>query len=321
MSSPRRIDVHHHFIPPSYRTALEANGGDPSGWHIPEWTVEVDQKFKGTQGIETAILSMTAPGSTILKDPKESAKLARDANEFTAKIVKANPKHFGFFASLPSLLDTEHALTEIAYALDVLKADGVTLFTRYGDDNHYLGHPDFIPVWDELDRRGAVVFIHPTHSVNTHLVNSKLPQPVIDYPHETARTAVDLIISNTVRTHPNVKIILSHAGGTLPYLISRAAMVSFVPALAVDKTYEEIVEDASSFYFDLALSGNKYTLGLLTEFAKPGHILYGSDHPYAPNAAISRYTEEMDSYLEKKASAEELNRGNALKLFPRLSTA
>jgi predicted TIM-barrel fold metal-dependent hydrolase len=97
-----------------------------------------------------------------------------------------------------------------------LKADGVTLFTRYGDGNYYLGHEKFKPIWDELDKRAAVVFIHPTHPVDITPVNKLLAQPIIDYPHETTRTAVDLIVSDTIRTHRNVKIILSHAGGTHP---------------------------------------------------------------------------------------------------------
>jgi predicted TIM-barrel fold metal-dependent hydrolase len=160
-------------------------------------------------------LSLTAPGPGIVSGPA-STRLARVANEKAAAIRDAHPQQYGFFAAVPSLLDTEAALSEIQYALDVLKADGVTLFTRYGDGNYYLGHENFKAIWDELDKRVTVVFIHPTHPVDTSTVNKFLAQPIIDYPHETTRTAVDLIISDTVRTHQNVKIILSHAGGTLP---------------------------------------------------------------------------------------------------------
>lgn len=170
----------------------------------------------------TTILSLTAPGSCILEG-KESYELARKTNEYCADLRNKHPNEWGFFAALPSLLDTDAALAGIKYSLDVLGADGVTLFTRYGKGNYYLGHEAFKPIWAELDKRHAVVFIHPTHAVDTNKVNAKMAQPLIDYPHETTRTAMDMILSNTKRRHPNCKVFLSYAGGTLPYLISRVA--------------------------------------------------------------------------------------------------
>lgn len=242
-------------------------------------------------------------------------------NEEAARMRDSNPGRYGFFASLPSLLEQEDAIDEIAYCLDVLSADGVTLFTRYGSDNHYLGHEDFVPIWSALNQRNAVVFIHPTHAVDTNLVNSHLPQPMIDYPHETTRTAVDLVMSKTVRNNPNCKIILSHAGGTLPYLASRPAMMLPHTPFQVGMTANEFLEDARSFYFDLALSGTSYQLRSLLEFAKPGHILFGSDYPYAPNAAIEQMIEGLDDFATT-TRVEELENAveaNALKLFPRMA--
>lgn len=112
------------------------------------------------------------------------------------------------------------AMAEIVHALDVLKADGVTLFSRYGDDKYYIGHSYFAPLWEELDRRGCIIFLHPTGAA---VSNGHLPEPLMDYPHETARAATDLIINGVIQKHKNVKIILSHAGGTLPYLAGRIA--------------------------------------------------------------------------------------------------
>lgn len=247
-----------------------------------------------------------------------AARLARQVNEYAAAIRDEDPSHFGFFASLPPLLDDiDAALEEISYALDQLGADGVTLYTRYGHDNHYLGHPDFRRIWDELDARKAVVFIHPTHLVDTNLVNSSLPQPMIDYPHETTRTAVDLVVSNTVRTHTGCKIILSHAGGTLPYLATRAAYMLPDAGLS-DKPAEEFLEDVRRFYYDLALSSNEYTLGLLLKFAKPTNILFGSDFPYAPLATIRTHTANLENY---SASQEQVLRIPAPGLMPALEVA
>lgn len=263
---------------------------------------------------------MTAPGPSIEKESAAQLSLARATNDTAAAIRDSDPVHYGFFASIPDpIKHMSNALSEIARALDELKADGVILFTRYSSDNHYLGHADFLPMWDELNRRKAVVFIHPTHAVDTNLVNKHLPQPMIDYPHETGRTAMDLIISGTLRKYAaDCKIVLSHAGGTLPWLISRpASMLEFTP-FGDGRTYEEIIEDARLFYFDTALSGAPLMLNLLFEFAKPGHILFGSDFPNAPKDGIRRLTQMSDEHKLSDEQRKSFENGAGLELFPRL---
>lgn len=273
-----------------------------------------------SQGISTAILSLTAPGCTILQGAA-SAQLARAVNEHAAVVRDSSPSEFGFFAALPNLADNlPAALDELAYALDELKADGVTLYTRYGASNNYLGHPFFLPLWEELDRRSCVVFIHPTHTVDTNLVNPKLPQPIIDYPHETGRTATDLIMSGVMRQYSNCKIILSHAGGTLPFLATRAATLLYDYKLS-KKNAEEFLEDAGRFYYDTALSTNKLTLTLLIDFAQKDHILFGSDFPYAPTKTIETHTEMLENFKMDEATKQKIARENAVALIPRLQNA
>ncbi|KAH8804416.1 hypothetical protein F5884DRAFT_822495 [Xylogone sp. PMI_703] len=316
-----KIDVHHHFYPPFFAEVLERAGGDPSGWTIPKWTLEADKRMSREIGSAATILSLTAPGVSIEKDPTAQAQLARQVNAFAAKIRDSEPSSYGFFATLPDLLHTNTALEELKYALDVLGADGVTLFTRYGEDNHYLGHPDINPIWEELNRREAVVFIHPTHAVDTNLINVHLPQPMFDYPHETGRTAIDLITSGTLRrVASKCKIILSHAGGTIPYLIDRVAgMLPYTP-FSDGRSTEEIREEARSFYFDTALSSSKQTLDLLYSFAKPGHILFGSDYPNAPLDGIRLYSCWFDAYQVHGSglSHSKVTREATLAIFPRL---
>lgn len=296
--------------------ALRKAGGDPSGWTIPEWTLEADRAINKEIGVAKTILSVTAPGPSIEKDATAAAALARAVNEAGASIRDSSPTEYGFFASVPSLLDTELVLEEIAYAYDQLHADGVILLTRYGEDNHYLGHPDFCPIWVELNRRKAVVFVHPTHAVDTNLVNKHLPQPMFDYPHETGRTAMDLIVSDTLNSvAPDCKIILSHAGGTLPYLIYRpAGMLQHTP-FTVNKSTEQIVEEASRFYFDLAISSNPLTLRLLLELAKPGHVFFGSDFPNAPSEGIKYFTENFERYELSEDKRREIEYEAATVLF------
>src|SRR4051794_29704496 len=200
-------------------------------------------------GISKAIVSLTAPGATIAATDQGARELARRANVYAADLRDKHRDRFGFFAAMPSLMDINGTLAEIKYALDVLKADGVTLFTRYGDENNYLGHEVFAPIWNELDKRKAVVFIHPTHPVDLARVNVLLPQPSIDYPQETSRAAVDMIITNVTQRYPNCVRILSHAGGTLPYLISRLAVTSRETKYTKEtwgKTYDDLMNDFRS---------------------------------------------------------------------------
>ncbi|KAJ5769077.1 hypothetical protein N7520_003636 [Penicillium odoratum] len=253
----------------------------------------------------TAILSLTAPGTSILAHlPTASATLAREINEYGSKLHEENPTRFGFFASLPHLTPETipSAIEEIAYALDILHADGITLYTRYNGTG-YLGHEAFEPLWKELNHRKAVVFIHPTNTASDPqkkpvLVNQKLPQPIIDYPHETCRTAVDLITSGTISRNPDVNIILSHGGGTLPILATRAANLLYDASLT-EITPEVFLEQVKKFYFDLALSGDHRNLELLlgkNGLAEKGHVLYGSDFPYAPVQTINTFTEWAKTY-------------------------
>ncbi|KAF2104725.1 amidohydrolase 2 [Rhizodiscina lignyota] len=316
-----KIDVHHHFYPSFFSEAIIRNGGDPSGWHVPDWSADASREISARIGVKTAILSMTAPGAMIERDPKDAAALARRGNLAGAELRDSDPEHFGFYANLPSLLDTETCLAELAFALDELHADGVVIFTRYGDDNHYLGHPDFISIWKELNRRKVVVFIHPTHAVDTHLVNPSLPQPMFDYPHETGHTAIDMIVSGTLKNYaPDCKIILSHAGGTLPYLIYRVAgMIPYTQMNErVKKSTEEIVEEAKMFYFDTAISANEITLKALLALAKPGHILFGSDFPNAPTKGIEFFRKSLDEFEMDKETRKNIEYGAAHELFPRL---
>jgi hypothetical protein len=201
-------------------------------------------------------------------------------NEFGAAIRDDDADKFGFFASLPSLLDTEAALSEIKYAFDTLHADGVTIFTRYGDANTYLGNPRIEPIWAELNRRKAVVFVHPTHPVDKNTVNPKMPQPMIDYPHETTRAAMDMIMMGTRRKYPNCTVILSHAGGALPYLIGRVATpMKSVPNLAASivmgTDHDKAWADFRSFHYDLALSTSAPVLKMVLDVVPHENILYG----------------------------------------------
>ena len=285
---------------------------------MPDWSSNSSLEFMTRHGIRTSILSLSAPAMTFVKDKAEAAALARHINEYAASLRDQYPARFGFFATIPSPDDVDACLKEVAYSFDVLRADGVTLLTSY--NGQYLGHPVFRTLWDELDRRSAVVFIHPNSDIHAGVLKEPwLPPPMIDFPHETTRTAVHLIIADTVRDHSRCKIILSHGGGTLPYMATRIAYQS-EEAKFMQKSAAEFLEEARGFYFDLALTGYSYPLDLLQKFAKRDHILYGSDFPFAREKNVERQRAFLDDEISQKNNEDYLSikHGAAHKLFPRL---
>ncbi|WP_322048688.1 amidohydrolase family protein [Paraburkholderia sp. J67] len=312
MSQRNRIDVHQHIVPPFWADALPAHGGDPSGWKCPAWSVESALAFMDSQQIATGVLSLTAPG---VKGWSGQAKrdIARKVNEFTAGVVARHPARFGNFATLP-LPDVDGSLAEIAHAYDALNADGVVLLSNY--DGAYLGDPAFEPVWAELDRRHAVVFIHPAMPPLAQMTG--IPGPMLDYPFDTTRTAVQLVLNGVISRYPNVRIILSHAGGFLPYAAFRIAEVSAI-ARTDAPSAAGILDLMRTFYFDTALSSPS-ALPSLAAFVSTDRVLFGSDFPYAPAHVSGAFTAKQDESAVLNASQHNaINRNNALALFPRLA--
>ena len=289
--------------------------GSKRGSLIPQWSADLSEEMMGQLGCKAAILSISTPGLEIVSG-EDQTRLCREINEWVTNLRDERPQTFGFFATIPSLLDTEAAISEIRYALDTQKADGVSLFTSYGDGQYYLGHERFEAIWHELNIRNAIVYIHPIDRAEKAMPNPKMPQPFLDYPSETARTAFDMIITGVKRRYSNCKVILSHGGGTLPFLIHRASYM-WPYYYSGQATTAEIEDDFRSYYYDLALAGTKNILDVLLDLVPHDHILFGSDFPYAPSKVIEKITaelddREMDPPLRKKIYSE-----NALGLFPR----
>lgn len=266
-------------------------------------------------GTTTTIFSLTTPGTTFLQG-QAARDMTRQVNEYCARIRDSNPAKFGFFATLPSLLDDEGAIQEIKYALGTLRAEGVIVFTRYGEGNCYLGDSRLRPVWRELNRWKAVVLIHPCMPRDRTPFPPTILPNIVEFPHETTRTALDLIFSNTKRDHPDCKMILSHAGGTLPYLMGRVGLMDMLPYSPVRKTKDEIFADAKSFYYDLALSGHENALRTLLEFVPQDHILFGSDYPYAPKPGALRMNDGWEGFPVAKDFRDKINYGNAESILP-----
>lgn len=288
------------------------------GMRVPTWDYDTGAAFCKDIGVKTRIFSVSTPGVSNIADPDEAAKLARLFNEFCANFKAKDPASCGFFATVPSLVHTKQAIAEIEYAFDQLGADGVTLFTSYGPLNGYLGHEDFVPVWKELNARKAVVFVHPCNNgPDGTAFNDRVIGPAFDWPHETGRTAMDMIVNKRMQQFPDVKIILSHAGGTLPVLARRATMMA-MPEFGGVMSAEEIYEGASAFYFDTALSGSQEVFPLISTFAKKGHLLFGSDYPHAYAPQSKAHSDFIDQYPLDEEKRKDIYYAAALDLFPRL---
>lgn len=271
-------------------------------------------------GIETSILSLGAPATSMSSDSNLVASFCREMNEYTSCLCKQYPNKFGFFATVPSLEEVNTCINEIRYALKELKAEGVNLLTSYG--GKYLGHPGFRPVWDELEQLGAIVFIHPGLETAGEPIAEpqSLPKPIFDWTHETTRTAVHLITTDTLRTHPNCRVILPHGGGTLPYIIHRVAHLSAEFNL-VNKTTEDFLNEAKSFYFDLAFAGYDDPLRLLLDFAEPGHVLYGTDYPFGRENLVAIQSKQIDDALKERKDEKLVYRDAALQLWPKFGAS
>ncbi|CAL9651519.1 amidohydrolase family protein [Streptomyces albus] len=313
MTFPARIDVHQHIVPPVWAETLAAQGLDSGGWAIPDWSPRSAIAMMDEQGIATGVLSVTAPG-VHLGDDARARDLARAVNEYGAEVVKDFPDRFGHFASIP-LPGIDAAVAEAVHALDTLHADGVVLMSNAR--GRYLGDPRFEPLWAELDCRGANVFIHPAQPPMDLLPGT--PAPLADYVFDTTRSALNLALNGVMHRYPNVRVILSHGGGFLPYAAYRfTGLTSTV--VDRERTAEDILRDLKRFYFDTALSASPSALPALLAFAEPGHLLYGSDWPFAPREAGSYYNHYLETYPDyAPGQADAIDRKNAEILFPRLA--
>ncbi|WP_418002968.1 amidohydrolase family protein [Mycobacterium sp. PDNC021] len=310
-----RIDTHHHMVPPEYRKVLDQAGiADAGGRAMPAWSPEASLDAMAKLGVATAILSVSAPGTTMFPAAADAAALARDLNDYSAELVAAQPDRFGFFATLP-MPHLDASVAESVRALDELGADGVFLLAN--SVGTYVGATGQDALFAELDARSAVVFIHP----------AELPGPTVDgvlpfaadFLLDTSRAAYLLVRNGIRRRYPNIKFILSHAGGFVPYASYRMAMGI---ASDVGGSPADHLDDFAGFYFDTALSSTAAALPSLLAFAKPGHITFGSDFPFAPVEVSQLFAAGLETYGElDDAGRRTIDRTNALALFPRLGAA
>jgi len=326
-ADPGRIDIHHHFQPDAYFDFQKKYG---KGFPENDWILSKDLEDMDRAGTAIAFLSLTTPGFAFA-ERDEARKISRQCNEDAAKLVADHPGRFGSFATIP-LNDTEGALQEIEYAFGTLKADGISLFSNYGDV--WLGHATFAPVYEELNRRKAVVYVHPVLAnccANLSVAKDGVPNEIamVEFGADTTRALAGLIFSGMTTKFPDIIWIFAHGGGTMPFVIERffqgGASAEIVPGIVTQgqamppaKTAlsgEGVLREIRKIHYDTAQISNPVSLGALRKVVPVSQILYGTDYWY--RTAV----ESVRGLTSSKAfNAEELraiNRGNAERILPR----
>jgi predicted TIM-barrel fold metal-dependent hydrolase len=307
-----KIDVHAHYLPNSYRDALISAGHDqPDGFpQVPAWSAQEHVDVMDRLGIATSLLSISSPG-VYLGDEKAARDLAREMNEIGRRAVVDHPGRFGLLASLP-LPDVDAAMAEIAYCCDHLDVDGFALLTNVGGT--YIGDPSREPLFRELNRRRARVFVHPTSPACWERTSFGRPRPMLEFLFDTTRAVVDLVLNGVVARHTDVELIIPHAGATLPMIVDRVSVFSRL--LDVDASVD-VLRDVARLHYDLAGFPLPRQLDALSTITTLDHLHYGSDYPFTPEFAAAMAAERLEAAGEPPGSLADALRTNTTRLFHR----
>jgi predicted TIM-barrel fold metal-dependent hydrolase len=309
-----KIDVHAHYIPEPYRDALVAAGQvHPDGIPgLPDWNETMALAAMDQLSVRLAILSISSPG-VHFGDAAAAVALARAVNEAGAQIKTSTPSRFGFFAALP-LPEIDAAVAETRYALDTLGADGVSLLTNHR--GMYLGDERLEPIYTEVAARKAVVFVHPT-SPPQPTGPPGFAAPIIEFIFETTRSMTDLVLSGVLRRHPELRIIVPHAGAALPILAGRVDMLAPLARVGNGADVPSLRAALKTLHFDLAGAPVEEQLAALLSVADPSRLHYGSDFPFTPLQGCLYLTRQLQtSRLLDDTGLDAIFRDNAVDLFP-----
>lgn len=306
------IDVHSHAILPFGRGAPVGAGNAQ-----PEWSVEMALDYMEEYDIAACVLSV--PDAANHATGAEAREIARRINETLAGIVAEHPSWFGALASLPGR-DPEGAVAEVRHALDVLGMDGIATSTSI--DDSYLGEPQFDPWLQEIDRRGATLFVHPSISGPGQTLLVGLNASVIEYMFETTRMVVNMVVTGAKRRFANIEVISTHAGGTIPFLINRLQTLEHTFGVGpgrLELSPDEVRAGVASFHYDLSAATSEAQLGALCKLVPVSRMLMGLDLPFMPRTSFALAIADLTgSPSLDAADREKVSRGNAERLFPAL---
>lgn len=310
-ANPRRIDVHHHLAPPKWIADVvvaRKTGQRP----LANWTPAKAIEDMDRGGVASSVTSISEPG-VWFGDNETARKLARECNEYAAKLASDHPGRFGMFATLP-MPDLDGSMREVAYALDVLKADGICLLTSY--QSRYLGDPAFAPLMDELNRRKAVVYTHPVRPDCCRNLVADVAEPVVELPADTTRTILSVVFSGTATRCPDIRFVWSHAGGTVPFLINRIGRYAAGRKELATRYPKGAMHELQKFFYDTASAAYPSTLAPLMQLVSSSQVVFGTDFPFGSSAATAK---GLADFGLSESDLRAIGRDNAAKLFPRLT--
>ena len=311
------IDTHLHYYPPEYQAIqkeyLASRNLPPIGVD-QSWSPATVVELMDKNGIRTGVLSLAStPGTWFDAGPENAAKTVRICQDFAAKMRQDHPGRFGVFAPL-SMMNTDVTLKEIEYAFDTLKADGINMQSNYGDK--WLGDATYKPVLEELNRRKAVIYVHPLVAACCGRLSVPTFPAVIEVPHDTTRTVTSLLLSGSFARYRDIKWIFSHAGGTIPMMAGRIdAFYGKRPNLK-EFAPEGIFGELARQYYDTANATSAPAMAALLKLVKPSQVTYGTDYPYFP---FDQY-KDLQSLGLSDADLKAIEGGNAMRLLPNLKT-
>ena len=296
------VDTHHHFFPPEYQKAWLDWEDKRRLPHFPTqvaWSVQRTLDEMNASGVTTAMLSVpSTPGLWFDEGPATAARMARVCNDYGASMVRDHPGRFGLFATL-SMADIDTTLREIEYVFDTLGADGVGLQTNYGDK--WPGDPFFRPIFDELDRRGALVYFHPLAANCCANLSVGTFPAVIEVPHDTTRAVTSLLLSGTLARSRRTRFLFSHAGGTIPMLAGRIAFFSGFRKDVAQFAPEGIEAEFRRLYYDTANATHPAAMAALLNLVPDSHVVFGTDYPYVPTAVQVRALDTLPITTAQRA--------------------
>jgi 6-methylsalicylate decarboxylase len=307
----QRIDIHHHFAPPAW--VAQVKGRPLLQPANTTWTPEKSIDDLDRAGSAAAVISITNPGLWF-GDNQTTNRIARACNEYGAKLVQQYPTRFGLFAAMP-LPDIDATLKEIVYAYDVLKTDGVGLFTSYGDT--WLGNAAFRPVMEELNRRKAVVHVHPTAANCCRNLDYGTAPGSIEYGTDTTRAIIGVTFNGDTTRYPDIRFIWSHGGGSAPFLAGR---IDGGSRNARDRMPAGFMAEAKKFFYDTAGAANRGAIASLLELVGTSQVLFGTDFPPGgTNLAVAKALADLGFFKDPDLRA--IERDNAVRLLPRLKAS
>ncbi|HVY59897.1 MAG TPA: amidohydrolase family protein [Xanthobacteraceae bacterium] len=307
--TPFRIDTHHHLSSPGF--IAEIKGRRTGQIPLMNWTPAKSIEDMDQGGVATSILSISEP-SVFFGNYDAARALARETNDYGAKVIADHPGRFGMFATVP-LPDVDGSLREIEYALDTLKMDGICMMTDY--QGKFLGDPAFAPVMDELNRRKAMVYTHPFRNDCCRNLVPDVFEPIIELGTDTTRTIASLLFSGTAARCPDIRFIFSHGGGTMPFLMQRFNFLADIRKDLRARLPEGPAYYLQKFYYDTASASTIYPLVSLTKLVPSSQVVFGTDFPFLTardTAADLRATK-----LFTEADLRAIERDNAVRLIPR----